>query len=89
VIGGGIAIGLLLGRLLRSAAPIDQPPGNGSTYGRTRTSTRSMTPTTRSTGYNGGRPSDVGDAGTSIVASTTVVEAGSAVDTGSTRRSTR
>jgi hypothetical protein len=89
VIGGGIAIGLVLGRLLRSAAPIDQPSGNGSTYGRTRASTRYTSPTFGSTGYSGGRSSDMGDAGSSIIASTTVVDAGSAVDTGSTRRSTR
>lgn len=89
VIGGGIALGLVLGRLLRSAAPIDQQSTNGSTLGRSRTSTRSMSPTPRNAGYDGGRSSDIGDAGSSIVASTTVVEAGSTVDTGSTRRSTR
>jgi ElaB/YqjD/DUF883 family membrane-anchored ribosome-binding protein len=91
VIGGGIAIGLLLGRLLRSAAPIDQPSGNGSTYGRTRTTMRSMSPSfdRGSTGYRTGRSSDNGDAGSSIVAGTSVVEPGSTVESGTSRRSTR
>ena len=92
VIGGGIAIGLLLGRLLRSAAPIDQEPGNGSSLGRTRTSSRYGTTgyeATGSTGSYGRRSSDMGDAGSSIVAGTRVVKAGGSVDTGSTRRPTR
>lgn len=91
VIGGGIAIGLVLGRLLRSAAPIDQPSGNGSTYGRTRTSTRYMSPTygSSTTGYPTGRSSDIGDAGSSIVAGTSVVEPGGTVESGTSRRSTR
>lgn len=89
VIGGGIAIGLVLGRLLRSAAPIDQPSGDGSTYGRTRTSTRYVSPSYSggSTGYTGRSATDNGDAGSSIVASTTVVKAGSTTETGTTSRS--
>ena len=94
VIGGGIAIGLLLGRLLRSAAPIDQGSGNGSTLGRTRASTRYSSsrfasPTYGSAGYSGSRPSDMGDPASSIMAGTTVVEPGSTAETGSARRPTR
>ena len=90
VIGGGIAIGLLLGRLLRSAAPIDQESRYGSTLGRSRTTSRyaSAPWAVPNSGY-GAPSSDMGDPGSSVVASTRVVKAGSAVDTGSARRPAR
>ena len=86
VIGAGIAFGLVLGRLLRTTMPIDEPNGrrdhrSGATasYGGRYAMT--------SAGNGGDRPADTGDRGAAIVASTRVVRTGGTVDTGSSRPS--
>lgn len=110
LIAGGIALGLVVGRLLRTAAPTDESSGGGyrdrrysSGYGSagmgaagdrySDTSTRYAGASSGygrpSTGNGGGMTSDVGDAGSSIVAGTRVVRRGSEVDTATTRGSSR
>jgi ElaB/YqjD/DUF883 family membrane-anchored ribosome-binding protein len=91
VIGAGIAIGLVLGRLLRSTMPMN---GSGSSQGSPRYRGSSSYGMSSGYGYadsgmsrdNGGSGfSDIGDTGSSIVASTRSVPAGGTVDTGSSR----
>ena len=84
VIGTGIAVGLVLGRLLRTALPVDQP--DARTYG-TATGRNGERNEMSSMGNGAGRPTNVSDPNASIVASTRVVKAGGAVDTGSPRPS--
>lgn len=84
LIGGGIAFGLVLGRLLRSAVPGDADQG-GSASGRTRRAPYAYDSRLQSgmAGNGGsGRPSDLGVAGPSIIASTRPVEPGSRTETG-------
>jgi hypothetical protein len=94
VIGAGIAIGLVLGRLLRTTMPTNGS-GSGSSRYRGGTSSRygytgsGYTGSAMSGGTNGGgRFSDTGDSGSSIVASTRAVPAGGTIETGSTSRPT-
>jgi len=95
VIGAGIAIGLVLGRLLRSTMPMNGS-GSGSQRYRGGSSYRGSSSYGMSSGYgyadsgmtrgNGGSGfSDVGDTGSSIVASTRAVPTGGTVDTGTSR----
>jgi hypothetical protein len=84
LIGGGIAFGLVMGRLLRSAVPGDVDPG-GSASGRGQRApyaydSRLQAGTTGNGGS--GRTSDLGVAGPSIIASTRPVEPGSRTETG-------
>jgi hypothetical protein len=85
VIGAGIAFGLVLGRLLRTTLPTDEPHArNYRTGGTPRYGERyPMT----SGGNGGSRSTDIGDPSASIVASTRVVKAGGSVDTGTSRGS--
>jgi ElaB/YqjD/DUF883 family membrane-anchored ribosome-binding protein len=89
VIGAGIAIGLVLGRVLRSTMPM-----NGSGFGSSRYRGSSSYGMSSGYGYadsglsrgnGGGGFSDIGDTGSSIVASTRAVPSGGTVDTGSSR----
>jgi hypothetical protein len=84
VIGAGIAIGLVLGRLLRTTMPIDDPAGRPYRAGGTPnySGRYAMSP-----GNGGRRSTDVSDPSASVIASTRVVEAGGTVDTGSSRPS--
>ena len=87
VIGAGIAIGLVLGRLLRSTMPTNGTSYRSSRYRGTYPSASSRygyTGSGMTSGSNGGRFSDTGDSGASIVASTRAVPAGGTVDSGST-----
>jgi hypothetical protein len=84
LIGGGIAFGLLVGRLLRSAVPSDADY-RGSPSGRARRApyTYESRLQTGMTGNGGsGGTSDHAVAGPSIIASTRPVEPGSRTDTG-------
>ena len=84
VIGAGIAVGLLLGRVLRTTMPVDDREraryrvvGTPSYGGGQIKSAR-----------NGGRQStDISDPNASVIASTRVVNPGGSVDTGSSRPS--
>ncbi len=77
LIGGGIALGLIVGRLLRTAVPAE-----GSAQGSQNGSGRSSFRYDSTTGNGGSRRTDPGDAGASIVAGTRVVQPGSPVETG-------
>lgn len=84
LIGGGIAFGLVLGRLLRSAVPTD---GDYRGSAADRASRAPYTYDSRlqtDTAGNGGsgRSSDLGVAGPSIIASTRPVKPGSRTETG-------
>jgi hypothetical protein len=85
LIAGGIAVGLVLGRLLRSAAPTGEGSyASGDRRGTPYGYTGGRFGVGPSTGNGGGRrSSDVGDPSASIVAGTRVVRPGSQVDTGS------
>ena len=85
VIGAGIAIGLVLGRLLRTTMPVDDPDGRMYRAGGTPSYGGRYAVT--SAGNGGRRSTDVSDPSASIIASTRVVKAGGAVDTGSPRPS--
>lgn len=85
LIGGGIALGLVVGRLLRSAVPGDAEFG-GSALARGRGAPHSYESRLQTgvTGNGGsGGTSDYGVAGPSIIASTRPVKPGSRTETGS------
>jgi ElaB/YqjD/DUF883 family membrane-anchored ribosome-binding protein len=92
VIGAGIAIGLVLGRLLRTTMPMNSSGSSryrgGSSYATSSGYGYAGSGTSQANG--GSRFSDIGDTGSSVVASTRAVPTGGAVDTGSssTSRST-
>jgi hypothetical protein len=84
VIGAGIAVGLVLGRLLRTTMPVDDADG--------RTYRAGGTPSyggygIKSVGNGGSRSTDINDPNGSVIASTRVVNHGGSVDTGSSRPS--
>ena len=86
VIAGGLAVGLLVGRLLRTAAPSIQATTTGdrrrgSPY---RYQARSITVASTAGDWGGGAL-DVGDPAASIVSGTRVVHPGDEVETGGTR----
>jgi hypothetical protein len=86
LIGGGIAFGLVVGRLLRSAVP-GEADVRGSTSGRARRDPytyNSRFQTGMSGNGGSGQTSDPGMGGPSIIASTRPVEPGSRTDTGAT-----
>jgi hypothetical protein len=91
LIGGGIAFGLVLGRLLRSAVPTDAGHGS-SASGRARRAPYAYDSRLQ-TGMTGNsessRTSDLGVAGPSIIASTRSVEPGSRTETGTAGNPTR
>jgi ElaB/YqjD/DUF883 family membrane-anchored ribosome-binding protein len=85
LIGAGIAVGLVLGRLLRTTLPSEGSntsmyrtggiPRNGGRYALT------------SAGNGGNQPARIGDPEPTILGSTRVVRPSSSVDTGSSRQS--
>ena len=88
VIGAGIAIGLVLGRLLRTTMPMNGSSARSSRYGTASSSGYGYGSSGMTSGNGGRRYSDVGDTGSSMVASTRAVPAGGSADTGSGATST-
>jgi len=82
VIGAGIAVGLVLGRLLRTTMPVD----DGRTY-RAGTPSYGGRYAITSAANGGGGSTGISDPSASIVASTRVVKAGGRVDIGASRPS--
>ncbi len=85
VIGAGIAVGLLLGRVLRTTMPVDDAAARAYRAGGTPSYGGGYA--IKGGGNGGRRSSDITDPNASVIASTRVVKAGGSVDTGSSRPS--